>query len=241
MPNHVAHRVTISGAVEDVRLFKNRCIVTRIAQPGDRRQREFDFNSLIPMPETIHDMPSSSVVDEGLLILGYRGDDELEKQRATAKLQEMLEYPWVKALKPAVRSISKLIPLLIDRHPECLELGERALKNIEQYGHRDWYHWSVENWGTKWNSYDLNVEQETETHMEFTFDTAWSHPQPVFEKLAQEFPTLQVDVLCFDEGWGFAGSGTTDGATYLYTTIEPTDAIYERVYGHAPEKNEEDE
>jgi hypothetical protein len=36
----------------------------------------------------------------------------------------------------------------------------------KKYGHSDWYHWCIHNWGTKWNSADASVNE----HYEFTFD-----------------------------------------------------------------------
>lgn len=64
---------------------------------------------------------------------------------------------------------------------------------------RDWYSWSIENWGTKWDAYsDEVLEDDTVVR----FDTAWSHPYPVIFKLSQMFPQEYIQVMYADEDLG---------------------------------------
>jgi hypothetical protein len=47
-----------------------------------------------------------------------------------------------------------------------------------------WWDWRVQNWGTKWNTYDDELcYEEDDTTLYYTFDTAWSPPEPVIEAL----------------------------------------------------------
>lgn len=74
----------------------------------------------------------------------------------------------------------------------------------------NWYTWSCANWGTKWDCYDTTFKKlqpdrlldqmtqavedgRTEVHSKvlFTFQTAWSAPQPVLEAMAEQHPTLK--------------------------------------------------
>lgn len=62
-----------------------------------------------------------------------------------------------------------------------------ASKNlIEKYGSNNWYDWSCENWGTKWNG----VSDEPYTYGEgiIRFRTAWSYPEGFIEALSKKFP-----------------------------------------------------
>ena len=52
-------------------------------------------------------------------------------------------------------------------------------------------------WGTKWNSYDLSFKDNV-----FTFDTAWSTPFLVIERLSQIFPDVLIKVKYADEDIG---------------------------------------
>ena len=62
------------------------------------------------------------------------------------------------------------------------QYGERINDNIKQYGHSDWYEWSTHNWGTKWNAYDIDEEEDG-----FQFNTAWASPWRVMQKLKRNF------------------------------------------------------
>jgi len=71
-------------------------------------------------------------------------------------------------------------------------------KLIEKYGHADWYSWSNANWGTKWNAYEQHKEGET-----IFFQTAWSTPLEVVEKLSVKFPGATFNVQYADEDLGY--------------------------------------
>lgn len=53
--------------------------------------------------------------------------------------------------------------------------------NEKRYGYTSWYEWSYANWGTKW---DALTEVQCSDGSSYCFQTAWSCPTPVFNKLA---------------------------------------------------------
>jgi Ferredoxin-like domain in Api92-like protein len=65
---------------------------------------------------------------------------------------------------------------------------------LKALGHRSWYTWSNEHWGTKWNACnaELRAEAITDGFVEITFDTAWDAPGPIFRKLFARFPKLKI-------------------------------------------------
>lgn len=76
-------------------------------------------------------------------------------------------------------------------------------KNIEdtfgESGFRPaWYDWSIENWGTKWNAYDI----EFNGYDTWVFQTAWSHPVPIIQALSNKYPDLVFKVAYADENIG---------------------------------------
>lgn len=46
----------------------------------------------------------------------------------------------------------------------------------------DWYTWRVHYWGTKWGAYDAYTEIG-KSYIIFVFNTAWSYPEPIIDKL----------------------------------------------------------
>lgn len=177
MPNHITNIVKVSGSPEKVKeLF--------LYVKGEKS--EFDFNKIIPMPESLH-ITSGSNVDNAIAILSNDLD----------KFNEMLDWGWVKEEK--IKTVEELQKVLLKKlSPKDMQEGKIALDNILKYGHKDWYSWSIANWGTKWNAYDIVKNNDNE----IVFDTAWSTPFPVIEKLAQKFPELTIIVHFADEDIG---------------------------------------
>ena len=89
-------------------------------------------------------------------------------------------------------------------------LGEQALKNKQEHQFTDWYNWSIENWGTKWNAYSHEDVQDKaslekaiqEGEVVIRFDTAWSAPVPVIEKVASMFKEHELKFRWADEDIG---------------------------------------
>lgn len=75
----------------------------------------------------------------------------------------------------------------------------------------DGYHWSIQNWGTKWDVYYDHISPEemgwTEgcESIDFSFTTAWSPPQGWFEKIIQLYPELAFELHYEEPGCFFAG------------------------------------
>jgi hypothetical protein len=81
-----------------------------------------------------------------------------------------------------------------------------ASKNlIEKYGSNNWYDWSCENWGTKWNG----VSDEPYTYGEgiIHFRTAWSYPESFIEALSKKFPDELIEFE-WEEEQGFGEAFT---------------------------------
>jgi len=43
-----------------------------------------------------------------------------------------------------------------------------------------WYYWRIDNWGTKWNSYDLYIDTNSNNELVVEFLTAWAPPREIF-------------------------------------------------------------
>jgi Ferredoxin-like domain in Api92-like protein len=71
-----------------------------------------------------------------------------------------------------------------------------------------WYDWNVREWGTKWDACDVSVDDphkdgKGNASVSISFNTAWSIPEPVFQAMVAQHPTLSFDFECEEEqGWG---------------------------------------
>lgn len=246
MPNHVTHRMVVTGPAKELKRFREEHIVLEDREGSVAGEERFDFNRIIPRPEQLDDVKSGGHGD-----IGYRvwyGPDEvaapkndndlvgmIEQMRGTWK--GILDYPWVPKV---IQTREELQEYLLAKDPQYKEQADRYKRNIDSYGYPTWYEWSLARWGTKWNSYSFEWVKESARKLEFKFDTAWGTPLPVFQALSMLFPSLSFNVMCFDEGWGFAMAGEFHDRESTYEDVEVNDEIHEKVYGYPPEKDQEE-
>ena len=82
----------------------------------------------------------------------------------------------------------KLIPM-----PEDVYRGPLGRDEMKQYpGEKNWYDWSLNHWGTKWNAYGFDELPQKDDAL--VFNTAWSAVPEVISKLSQA-KRLQVAKL----------------------------------------------
>ena len=67
-----------------------------------------------------------------------------------------------------------------------------------------WYHWCIENWGTKWDVSELDIEYDDEV-LELTFSTAWSPPEGIMQELKDKYPDLGFSCFYDEPGMEIAG------------------------------------
>lgn len=87
---------------------------------------------------------------------------------------------------------TKIIPV-----PDYIFQGDLGMEEKRIYGKNNWYDWNIENWGTKWNAYNIELGYNS-----ITFDTAWATPMNVIDKLAEMFPHVIIEHEWADEDTG---------------------------------------
>lgn len=185
MPNHVRNILSFDCSPEKLSEI---LIAVHGDAVGEDAPSPFDFNKIVPMPACLF-IESGSVGDQGLAIVMHR-------MGKSDRLQQYMNYPWVKS-EASVNTLDDLAAFLEKRNPECIGLGEKYFANIQEFGHTTWHGWSNEFWGTKWNAYDIVIEDG-----QICFDTAWSTPVPIIQKLSKMFPDVPIHHLYADEDTG---------------------------------------
>ena len=100
---------------------------------------------------------------------------------------------------------------LIKPMPKNLFMGNLGQEEEKKYGKNNWYHWSIENWGTKWNSCDAAKTRLSDTEVYYLFLTAWDAPYPIHKAILNKYsgPTdaFSVKWHCLDEDDSTCGDG----------------------------------
>lgn len=90
---------------------------------------------------------------------------------------------------------------------------------MKEHGVSNWYDWSVLNWGTKWDCYDVREWNIAVADEEMTatiyYETAWSPATQLWLTVSQQYPTLTFFHEFADEGGGFLGDETIHNGTVV--------------------------
>lgn len=174
-----------------------------------------DFNKIIPMPKTLE--LTEGGITETAIFYSLTKKDERERKEIIELLKNkdetLYKNYWDKLkhyynlgyFKDIEKKARTYIPEDIEKELNIKtleELGDTYIKNIKDYGSTSWYDWCVENWGTKWDATRCESDQNT-----IIFETAWATPEPIFEKLSEEFPNEIIQVEYADECYSNDNNG----------------------------------
>jgi len=117
-----------------------------------------------------------------------------------------------------------------DDNPEQVLLVSQQVINKAQHGYIDWYAFSTNEWGTKWDigyHKDENNTPYDENQAEFTvrYNSAWSPPEAAcFKLVAMGF---DITNYYYEPGMGFCGV-FKDGTDTTYGTGQAPEEIQEQ-------------
>jgi hypothetical protein len=130
---------------------------------------EFDFNGIIPMPAEVKRTGAGSA---SKVVATQAEADKINESTPT---NNQLEYG-------------------IDTWAITQAEYDRRM---QEYGATNWYNWANLHWGTKWGAYDVSVIANKDTELVLQHDTAWSPPEPVWDKLTEM--GFEVNAIWQDE------------------------------------------
>ena len=191
MPNHVANVIKMEG-IAKLPLFSM-----------EKGERFFDFNKLIPMPESLN-LESGSSTDENVIYYLTEkctipfGCLEEEKKTLAREMVHNL-FSGEKWAEEVFRRVNeKAYRESEGQKNKRYENGKTYVSNYQQYGCTTWYDWCYKYWGTKWNAYSFEFLDDNT----IKFETAWSCPEPVIKKLAETYPDSHIEHWWADEDMG---------------------------------------
>jgi hypothetical protein len=164
--------------------------VKRFLQQAAGSDKELSFNSLLPLPTVLRNVSSPVRIQPQEEINATW--DEWYKRKDEGKLEK-----WE----------------LEQGRPMGLGVTQDTYDTLmKEYGVSNWYDWSVLNWGTKWDCYDVREWNIAVADEEMTatiyYETAWSPATQLWLTVSQQYPTLTFFHEFADEGGGFLGDET---------------------------------
>lgn len=187
MPNWVRNTIRMVG-------IANKPLFTL----GGEGRKCFDFNKLIPMPESLN------------VVRGSETDENYLTERCTIPIRSLAPDKLALMDELVRNSVAgsgwpeevfhRVMAQTFDetkaQKRKRYEAGERYVSNYELYGATTWYDWCRREWGTKWNACGTRIEDDDT----ISFDTAWSAPEPVLLKLAEMYLEAEIKHWWADEG-----------------------------------------
>ena len=194
MPNHVTNIIKLSGDKGKIHAM------LQAVQNDTYGIGSLDFGKIIPMPESLN-IEAGSGTDRGLK--AYKGFVEVYTLGGTINMDKLRDIP--------AESEEIFLRQRTDIDRKDWQLGKTAWHNVQNYGAPTWYEWSIQNWGTKWGAYGYDSGIDLTDDGNLWFQTAWSAPHPILEKLSEMYPEIT-----FEHRWADENIGSNCGQrTYL--------------------------
>ena len=122
----------------------------------------------------------------------------------------------IKALKEELKKDDPKILNHLRPQPDNIfrgNLGDKEREECIKKGIPNWYDWNCENWGTKWDSCNVEFMDETANTVDIQFETAWSPPIQWFNYIYSQ--GWRVHARYRDEGDQFVGVYENGKDTYV--------------------------
>ena len=170
---------------------------------------QFDFNKVIKMPNELEVEFSSKSMDALLLYMtkicpninyyGKKKDKIIisEWEFINKKLEDKVLL--TKTFILSEEEVKNILFKYSKQEEQILKLGLAQVENIKKYGELNWYTWSINNWGTKWNSTNFEIKEGGKS---ITFDTAWDPAIPIIIEMSKQNPEIKFAFLYSDEDIG---------------------------------------
>ena len=185
MPNWLENKLSYSGNKEEIAQMLEKI------RYDNATIGTIDFNKIIPMPKSL-DIECGSRTNKGIeMVKNYLESLPDEVKQNDVAYEEVLED-----LHNHSANISD------DEEKEIWDIGVTAVDNLYKYNAPTWYEWCNDNWNTKWNAcgYDENTDYSDSDFI--WFQTAWSAPVPVIQKLSEMYPNIELSLQFADEDLG---------------------------------------
>ena len=213
MPNWTFNKLTVTGDQDAVKKF----VAEHVVETED--EQRFDFNTFVKMPDELR-VESGSITYLAKTTNDATFSHELLGSHPELAFEDggvsigLKSRQWADQRETALKAGADpavVIQRFKERLPERWAMIEQIRSNIVKFGHSDWYSWSVQHWGTKWNASDTMVEDVIDG-VAISFNTAWCKPDPIQDAIVARYSGKGLDIEWFhhDEDERFGSSEHLD-------------------------------
>lgn len=221
MPNHVINKLEFDCSAERLKEILFAICYDEGSEGEQTGIGTIDFNKIIPMPPSL-DIESGSNTERGINLyltsvnpsVLYYGTEKMDPVAFTSLVERLNGARFFYRHNAALTSDEIEKATLHNSEEALLQLGKTAVENLIQYGATTWYDWRTrgDTWNTKWNSYSPVYEGGNK----ICFQTAWSAPHPIVEKLSAMYPEVIIKHKWANEDlWQSCGSQTYLGGEMI--------------------------
>jgi hypothetical protein len=182
MPNWVVTRIQISGDEEKIKEFEN-----KVLDLSEGAEQVFTFNRIKKRPEELDNTISPDPRPEIKKVKDMDGNEII------VEVYRDIINDW--EIQAAIRRG--------ETPPEPIPCNnatpEQQGELLNKFGRSNWYDWNLHHWGTKWDAKEAFYNQEDKI---LEFQTAWSCPDTILQKMFEQFPDLNFEGSFADEDFG---------------------------------------
>jgi hypothetical protein len=132
----------------------------------------------------------------------------IKSERQPLDFHSIIPAPEI--IRCAIKGFSAIGPgwqeqYFIDETHRPRDFTPEEEKELDALGYRSWVDWSFANWGTNKNAFDVELDESTVGlgYVVIDFDTAWSPPVHILERLRDMFPDIAFSCEWFTEDESF--------------------------------------
>ena len=197
MPNWCSNGLGVTGPKTELDDF-----IKAVVPAGTAGSEDIDLTLPCPMPEILRGTRSPSMSME-------QTEEQIAKMiedRDAGKLQAHDKHPG-----PLTPEGSWVTDEYLQEMRDQVKQADLA---EAETGYREWYSWAVDNWGTKWPP-SVALYEADGVSATFRFDSAWSPPSALIQRISEKFPNLTFVLEYSEPGMGFLGAEAFKGGEVI--------------------------
>ena len=216
MPNWAMNKLAVYGAPDALRTFLADNLVDGQKETFNFETKTFEyapaklfsFEGVAPMPSALEGTISPARTASQLLRNARAENANFPEMPASSEVCEE-GVAQAKAILEAYKAQGGITKWVLETADEVE--GNWLAKQAT--GYANWYDWACDNWGTKWDAKDSEVDDRSDKgEIIVDFETPWGAPEAWFQKLVAKYPHLtfslttgEADMDWHQKRWGEKG------------------------------------